>query len=123
MRIGHTVEHEQERRFLCRVEDFLESELGGCRIDNRDDTLMMLRPCHFTQALRIDDLDGAARRFGARNDVAHARPLPRLGNEKLAHRFRPLAQTRDDRMKAVKCFGRRHREGIGAIGAASTLSV
>ena len=92
-------------RSFGAVEDFVEGKFGRRRIDDRDHALVVLGACHFAQALRIGDGDRTSRRFRAGDDVAQPRALAGFGDEERAHRFRPLAQTRDDGVKAVEGSG------------------
>jgi len=79
---------------------------------------VMLAARHFAQALRVGDGDRTPRRFGAGDDVAQTRPLAAVGDEYRAHRFGPLAQTRDDGVKAVEGSGRGH---AGTVPIAASL--
>ena len=72
---------------------------------------MMLGTGHLAQTLRIGDIDGATRSFGARNDVAQTRSLPSLRDKQGADRLRPLAQARNHRVKAMESSGGRHGHG------------
>ncbi len=56
VRVGHAIEHQQQRRFGRAVEDVFERDVRQRAVDDGDDALVPVVPGHGLQATLVDGL-------------------------------------------------------------------
>jgi hypothetical protein len=112
VRIGHSVEHQQQRWSLSRFEDVVQRDVRQRVVDDRHHALVlpMARKCE--QPRGIDRMHAYVRRVGPRDEIAQARILPAGKHIEIVHGVRALAQAGGDRVKAEQGAGGGHQTGF-----------
>ena len=100
MRIGHTVEHEQQRWLRRGFQDIIQRDVRQRGIGHGDDALMAIVTGELHEAIFIGDVDGNAGRFRASDKVAKTRIAARAQYIERLDRIGPSAQPRRDGVEA-----------------------
>ena len=108
VRIGHAVEHQQQRRLGRAFEDIFQRNVRQRTVDDGDDALVPLVPGHGLQAPFVDGLHVDRRGLGALDQFAHAAIAARGVDVKRLYAFRVIPQARNDRVEAEQEAGGFH---------------
>ena len=100
-RIGDTVEHEQESRFLERVEDVVEMRHLAPALDAGDDPLMPRPRRHAIEAPAVAGNDPDPLQLGMREQIAGARIVARGIDEDFLDGVGIVPKLGGDGVKAV----------------------
>ena len=105
VRVGHPVQHQQQRRFREPRDEFVEGDLRHRRVDDRHDALVPRRAGEGVEPLRCGRVHVHGRRRSPRKKVAHPRVVaPRRGVDRV-HRARLQPQPRRDGVETVQRAG------------------
>ena len=112
VRIGHAVEHQQQRRLVETFEHVVERAVRQRRVDFGDDALVPVAAGDRIEPLVVDRMHGHAGAFRTLDQLARTTVVARRDHVDRAHAFRMLAQSRGDGVEAGEITGVGHRGGV-----------
>ena len=108
VRIRDAVENEEQQRLARRPDHFIERDLRRRRVDDGNDALVAIGPRKVAQARFVGRVHRTPRGRRTREKLAHARAVLGVGHVERKNGFRPLPQSRGDRVEAVQGSRGRH---------------